>query len=436
MFSGCLRRAVPQRRGRVYDIESLRPRITADKIVISRAHVLAFQYWQFGIANSVSAIRQRPPVTTYKPFPVYSIEGDARECGEQYGAQAADRVARTIEIYLSAFGRQAKLSLAEVRERAHAFAAQIEALDAGIMAEIGGIAAGAGQKLEDIVAVNCRTELLYGSLAGTKPATECTTIIALPEATKGGGVIIGKNWDWRDPTVETVVILRVKQKGKPALSLVVEAGMVGRDGFNEHGIAVCGNLLVSNEDKGRVGVPIPILRRRILNSRHYYEAIDTLVKSPRGASGNYVIAHRDGVGIDFETTPDHVYMMYPERGLLTHANHFQSPVAQATGVAKYYTGDSVYRDFRARQLLEPKIGSITVDDVKAVLKDEFGAPRSICRYPHEYAGAEPTMTIASLVFDLDAEVMHVAAGQPTRSEYVPVRLPEQDGTKVRAVHAR
>jgi isopenicillin-N N-acyltransferase-like protein len=378
--------------------------------------------------------KSRRTMPAYPPFPVISIEGDARECGVQYGEQAADRVARTIEIYLSAFGSQAGLTLDEVRERARAFASQIETLDAAILAEIDGIAAGARQKLEDIVAVNCRTELLFGRLAGAQPATECTTIVALPEATKSKTLLIGKNWDWRNPCVEAVVVLRVRQKGKPALSLVVEAGMVGRDGFNEHGIVVCGNLLVSNEDQGKVGVPIPILRRRILHSRHYYEAIDSLVRSPRGASGNYLIAHRDGVAIDFETTPDHVYMVYPERGLLTHANHFQSPVAQMTGVAKYYTGDSLYRDFRARQLLEHKIGSITIDDIKAVLRDEFGAPRAICRTPHEYAGHEPTMTIASLIFDLKHEVMHVAAGQPTQSEYQPVRLPETAPLKV--AHAR
>jgi hypothetical protein len=34
------------------------------------------------------------------------------------------------------------------------------------------------------------------------------------------------------------------------------------------------------------------------------------------------------------------------------------------------------------------------------------------------------MTIASLVFDLRNETMHVAAGQPNRSEYQPVRLPD------------
>lgn len=370
----------------------------------------------------------------YSPFPVFNIAGTARECGLQHGAQAADRVAHTIQFYLGVFGSHSKLTLDEVRERARAFAAQIEQIDADIMEEIRGIAEGSGQQLEDIVAINCRTELMYGASRGNRAATECTTIAVLPEAARHGGVIIGKNWDWRSPALDSVIVLRIRQQGKPALALIVEAGMVGRDGFNEHGIVVCGNMLTSSADKGKVGVPIPILRRRILNSQHFYQAIDILTRSPRGASGNYVLAHQGGVAIDFETTPDQVYPVYPERGLLTHANHFQSPVAQAHGVANSFNGDSLYRDFRARQLLEPKIGSITVDDVKAVLKDEFGSPRAICRAPHEYPGQGPTMTIASLVFDLKAEVMHVAAGQPNRSEYQPVYLPGREDRKaVRAV---
>ena len=361
--------------------------------------------------------------TLYRPFPVISIEGDAHACGVQHGERAADRVAKTIDFYLGVFGRRSGLTLPDVRERARSFLLQIEAIDTAIAAELKGIAVGARQQLEDIVAVNCRTELMYGASRGNRAATECTTIVALPSATRDKGVIIGKNWDWRSPVVDSIVLLRVRQTDKPALSLIVEAGMVGRDGFNEHGIVVCGNMLTSSADTGKVGVPIPVLRRRILNSRHYYEAIDILTRSPRGASGNYVLAHRDGVAIDFETTPDQVYAVYPERGLLTHANHFQSLVAQAQGVGNSYNGDSLYRDFRARELLEPKIGSITVDDVKAVLRDEFGAPRAICRAPHEYPGQGSTMTVASMVFDLQHEIMHVAAGQPNRSEYQPVHLP-------------
>ena len=365
------------------------------------------------------------PALPVSPFPVIEIEGDAYECGLGHGRLAAQRIARTIEIYLPAFLKQTGLSLDGLRDKAREYGRAIEAIDAGIMRELEGIAAGSGQKLEDIIAINCRTELLYGGLGGAKPATECTTIVALPEATRDGNILVGKNWDWRNTSAEVVVVLKVRQSGKPAMTLVVEAGMVGRDGYNEDGIVLVGNLLTSTEDHGQIGVPIPILRRRILNARHYYEAIELLVRSARGASSNYVVAHSGGMAIDFEMTPLQAFPVYPERGLLTHSNHFQSLVAQTKGVSKFYTGDSLYRDFRARQLLEPKIGQITVDDIKSVLRDHFGLPRSICRHPHDYPGAEPTMTIASLIFDPVNDVVHIAAGQPCACDYVRVSLPER-----------
>ena len=86
----------------------------------------------------------------FAPFPVISIEGDPHECGRQHGNAAADRVAKTIEFYLPSFVRQAKLTLDEVRERARGYGAQIEQIDADIMQELKGIAAGARQKLEEL----------------------------------------------------------------------------------------------------------------------------------------------------------------------------------------------------------------------------------------------------------------------------------------------
>jgi hypothetical protein len=64
-----------------------------------------------------------------------------------------------------------------------------------------------------------------------------------------------------------------------------------------------------------------------------------------------------------------------------------------------------------------------VDDLKSALRDHFGHPRSICRHPHEYPGQEPTMTISSQIFDPKNAVVHIAAGQPCESEYMPVGLP-------------
>lgn len=97
-------------------------------------------------------------------------------------------------------------------------------------------------------------------------------------------------------------------------------------------------------------------------------------------------------------------------------------MAWNTGVAKPHSADTLYRDFRARQLLEPKIGAITVADIQATLRDHFGHPRSICR--HEDPGyPQPTATIASLIFDLAPGLMHAAVENPCQTDYQPVGLP-------------
>ena len=71
--------------------------------------------------------------TRYEPFPVISIEGNARDCGVQHGQRASERVARTIEFYLGVFGKHSKLPLDEVRERARGFLKKILAIDTGIV---------------------------------------------------------------------------------------------------------------------------------------------------------------------------------------------------------------------------------------------------------------------------------------------------------------
>jgi len=62
----------------------------------------------------------------YTPFPVHEIEGSAHDCGEAHCRLAAERVQRTLDICLPSFVRQAGLSLADTRARAH-----LRAIDPG-----------------------------------------------------------------------------------------------------------------------------------------------------------------------------------------------------------------------------------------------------------------------------------------------------------------
>jgi isopenicillin-N N-acyltransferase-like protein len=371
-----------------------------------------------------------------EPYPIIHVAGSAAERGRQHGELARERVARSVEIYRRAFAAGPGLDWEGVLALARGFSTTIEAADPAILAEMTGIAEGAGFRPEEIVAINCRTEILFGTRApAAAPAHECTTIAVAPRASRDGGTLVGKNWDWKAECQQSVIILQVEQDDGPAFVMAVEAGMVGRDGFNEHGIAVCGNLLRSTLDGSRPGVPVPLIRRRALNSRRLDDAFAAVLRAERAASTNYLIAHESGVIVDFEASPDQVYPVYPEHGLLTHANHFTAVAAQVQGIAREAGADSLYRDRRARDLLEPKIGDIAVADVQAALRDHVGYPKAICRHPDERdAPAQRSASIASIVIDLGRREMHVASGPPCCHDYQTVTLPGAERTG--AAHAR
>jgi isopenicillin-N N-acyltransferase-like protein len=353
------------------------------------------------------------------------VAGKSYDCGFQHGEQARDRVSKSIEIYRDAFQKSAGLEWSGALDRARQFTSLIRSSDPEILNEMQGIADGSGFQLEEIVAINCRTEILFGAKVKTpsSEAHECTTIAVTPNASAGGKTILAKNWDWREACRQSVIILQVEQDEGPDFVMVVEAGMVGRDGFNEEGIAVCGNLLRSTSDGSKAGVPVPFIRRRALNSRRLDEAIGAIVGADRAASTNYIIAHESGVVIDFEASPERVYTVYPESGLLTHSNHFTAVAAQVAGIDAYGGWDTLYRHQRVRDLLEPKLGAITIEDIKAALRDHAGYPKSVCRHPDDdAAGHHRSASIASVIMDLDERVMYVASGPPCSNEYRMVHL--------------
>jgi isopenicillin-N N-acyltransferase-like protein len=123
-----------------------------------------------------------------------------------------------------------------------------------------------------------------------------------------------------------------------------------------------------------------------------------------------IVSHAGGVAIDFECAPDETFQVLPERGLLVHANHWQSPVALAklrdTGIAS--TPDSLYRDLRVRGLLAPQVGGLTPEAVKAALLDDFAAPWSVCRPPRPSLGGTLTATVAMIVMQPAAGLLEAA----------------------------
>lgn len=350
--------------------------------------------------------------------PYIQVEGPAYERGRQYGEQASARVHKSVEIYTPAFAANG-LDEARVRELAGRFLSVISDLDADAADELRGIAAGAGLPVEQVVAINARTELLYWQDEG------CTGVACLPEATADGHLLLAQNWDWRPACAESAVVLHIRPESGPELITYVEGGLLGRAGLNSAGIAVTGNFLRSDQDFGRSGVPIPFIRRHILQSQSLAEAVGWVVRTPRAFSSNHLVTDAGGEVIDCEAAPEEVFFLHPgEDGVLAHSNHFLSPAALSklrdTGIER--NPDTLYRDRRVRKLLSATAPGITTDDIKHALQDHFGAPDSVCRHPAPRPDGTMISTVASLVMDVSAGRMWVADGPPCESEYVEYTL--------------
>ncbi len=158
---------------------------------------------------------------------------------------------------------------------------------------------------------------------------------------------------------------------RPDILTFTEAGGLARSGLNAAGIAITANYLESDRDYRQSGVPLPLIRRKVLEQEHVALAISAVATTPKACSNNMMLSHAGGFAIDFECAPDEAFALYPEDDLLVHANHWVSPVALSklkdTGVPE--VPDSFYRDWRVKRRLGRQVA---IDDLKAALFDDFG----------------------------------------------------------------
>lgn len=357
-----------------------------------------------------------------EPFPLIDVSGTPHERGTQYGRQAAVQIRRGLEAYRPVFARYGH-DWPSVRKIAAQFRSRIDAFAPEMMEEIAGIAKGCGAEAEDIIALNARTEMMHGASRPEDITGEtdegCTGAVALPPATADRHVIHGQNWDWRDACRHSTVVLRIRQSGGPDILTMVEAGMLARAGLNSAGIAITGNFLKCQDDFGRSGVPIPLVRRAMLSQSNLTSAIRTMLTAPRSFSTNVIISHDGGEAVDLEATPKEVFWLRPQEGILVHANHFLSPgaMAKVTDLGLLVTPDSLYRDERVRRALGVRRGAIAIADLMDAFADRYGSPYAVCRSPVADDTGTLVSTVATLIMDVTARKMLIAVAPYEGADY-------------------
>jgi len=372
-------------------------------------------------------------------FPIIEVQGTPRERGRIHGAQARARIERSVATYSRLFAF-CGIDWQGAQALGAGYRAVIGAFDAELLEEIEGIAAGSGRHVNEILALNSRTEILPPTYPGEPHADwhkiaaanvaggvpdwgECTSIAVKPAQSTTGSTLLAQNWDWLGAQRAALVLLRVTETDGSACLTLTEAGMLAKIGLNSRGFGVCLNILRSKDDGSKPGVPVHVLLRGLLKRSGVADAIAFASKLSFGASSNVLCADASGDTAALEFSPRGLEVVRGAGAALCHTNHFLAEEG-AKHQAAIAPGLSTYpRMERITALTGAHRGRFSPQDLQTMLRDESDGYLSICRRPDPALPGEARVeTVASVVMDLGARVMRIAPDVPSLVEFEPVAL--------------
>ncbi len=337
-------------------------------------------------------------------------------------------------------------------ERALAYRPVIEALDPDLMREIEGLAEGSGLQQAEILALNCRTEILPPGFLGDThlearqalqtnrvaglpdwleervldpqaDAGECTAMVVSPVAAHAGQTWLAQNWDWLGRQRQALVLLQAGTAQGTRFITLTEGGMLAKIGMNQHGFALGLNILRSNDDGRRPGVPVHVLLRHLLGFPTVAAVRQELNRIGRtlgfGAASNIPCADASGDVACFEVAPAGWAEQRPERGVAVHTNHFicdsllaeQAPMGQALS--------SQPRLDTARE--HAQNAPLDLEKLQTFLRDESDGHLSICRSPDPALPPEGRVeSVAGVVMNTATRALWIAPDVPSRCAFEPI----------------
>jgi isopenicillin-N N-acyltransferase-like protein len=203
-----------------------------------------------------------------------------------------------------------------------------------------------------------------------------------------------------------VVALHIDQPGKPEIKMITEAGIIGKIGLNDAGVAVCLNAIVApGVDFSKL--PVHLALRSVLESTSLESARELLLKTSVASACHLTIADARSGAVGLECTSADVVLMEMEDGVTAHTNHLILPHS-LPGID--LLKDSPVRLERIKELASALGPSAGLEDVAGLLKDEENYPTAICRSP----GEDTIQTVFSIAMDCAGREARVKMGIPTK----------------------
>jgi isopenicillin-N N-acyltransferase-like protein len=333
------------------------------------------------------------------------VAGLPREMGRQIGESAGKEIRGFCEMALPLVNKQVRVSQQAVRRIAGQSLEHAERYAPHMVEELRGTAEAARVTLEDLMLLQVRNQL-------QPEADAACTSLALAGGERESGGLVAQNWDNHPELHPVTIVLTRRPKDGPALMTVTQAGLIAYIGFNAAGIGLCLNTLPAPSRS--VGVPHYFTVRGIYEADSLPAAVHAVERAERAIPANIMMITPQGPA-DLEVTLGGVHVLAGSS--LGHANHCRHPELLAINDQFPELIQSHARQRRIDGLLSELSPGGRLEEVKRILRDHSGHPRSICRHVNEDPGTGFWETIFSVIIEPGERRMLISRGTPCQNPY-------------------
>ena len=349
-----------------------------------------------------------------KEIPIIEAKGSHRQVGRCIGEQTKNHIQWMVESQREAV--PPGVSWEDMLYQGNLCLAHSQVVYPQYVEELEGYAEGAGVSFPDLFLCMCEElwEMAAWSQGAPRANHGCTDFAARGRATISGHTLLAHTNDLSPDDEERLVILKVQAGDEPTILAVSPGGAGISAGFNAAGISLTGNQLYNNDI--RPGIPRVLMVRAILAAQRLGEAMSACLQPQRASNYNNLIADTNGEVYSMEGSATDCEPIYIQEDILAHANHYTSlPMRQFELDRNSITG-SVIRYNRALRLLRENYGKLSPQLFQKLLADHANFPGSICLH------GEESVTIFSLIIDLEELQCWIGPGRPCQTSYTEYRL--------------
>ena len=360
---------------------------------------------------------------------VIHARGAALARGQQIGRQLADLIQGSMDFYHRYLERRG-ISSPRLHDLLTPYLVAAETSFPEHMSVLKGMSVGATVPILELFAINAFEELepqlqspggglrflqrKEGYARPPKPSMgeRCSSLTV---RTSEGRLLFAHNEHWLAGDLGNVaVVIDVPEAGRTPVAsptIVCCLPAVGTNAFG--GVQGIGSLTASDDG---VGVPRVFVSRSSLASRNREDAIDRAGGVGRAGGYGHVFGFPGGDAFALETTGKQHRVI---DGAGPHTNHYIDP--ELAALAPEASEGSQARYARLARLLEERRPQ-TPEALMEIMRDHESAPQSICLHPDPADGDEASAVMFSVVCDVDARRMWVAAGNPCETTYDEIDL--------------